>query len=121
MSTARHKAWAELANAAKIFTNSTGHPDAPTLLSDAAKAWAKVNGYTQGGNGVVRGGGRQLRSGLTIPFGNSKGKPIEEATPKDLEFIANALRQSIDDPAKGRWREANEKLLDGIEKELQTR
>ena len=114
------KAWEDLALAAKAFAAAApGEKAAGQRLSDAAKAWAKAAAPQ---SGEVRGtGGRTLRSGKVIPFGRSKNVPIEEATTQDLQWVAGALKSSIEDPAKERWAADNRALLDAIENELETR
>lgn len=89
-------------------------------LHDAALEWAAFNGYAKAGE--TRGaGGRVLRSGEVIPFGRSKGLPVEEAEDKDLHFVLERVRAGLDDPDKARWRDKNQKLVDAIERELETR
>lgn len=56
-----------------------------------------------------------------IPFGRSKGKPINEASTRDLEWVLGALEKSIDDPAKARWRDSNQATADAIRDELEGR
>ena len=60
-------------------------------------------------------------SGAVVPFGLNKGKPIEEATDKDLRYLSTAMQRSIDDESKARFKEANAKLKAAIDNELSTR
>ncbi|MCX6951316.1 MAG: hypothetical protein NTV51_03905 [Verrucomicrobia bacterium] len=78
-------------------------------LSEAAKAWAAARPAAPR---------PAAPSGLTIPFGRSKGKPLSEADDKDLRWVAGAVRKSLDDPAKERWRAKNAELLAAIDAEL---
>lgn len=60
-------------------------------------------------------------SSLTLPFGRSKGQTIGASPSGDLQWVAEALRTSVGDPAKARWRTDNQKLLAAIECELNQR
>lgn len=118
----REDAWQVLIAAARDYSES---PDAnfAKALSLSAIAWAKAN------DAAVKGtNGKTLRSGAVVPFGRSRGLPIEEATKGDLEvkvaalqWVSGALRESIADPAKARWAPQNRELLAAIEAELETR
>jgi hypothetical protein len=116
-------AWRELQVRAVYFSKATtGDTEAAKALSDAALAYAAARGGGAKPSGVVKGtGGRTLRSGKVIPFGRSKSTPIEEADAKDLRWVAGALRESIEDASKERWRTQNVELLSAIEAELETR
>lgn len=46
---------------------------------------------------------------------------LYEAETKDLRWVASALRESLEDPAKERWRAKNAELLEAIEAELGAR
>lgn len=65
--------------------------------------------------------GRKLRSGHVVPFGRLKGHPIEEVSDKDLNWLLEAIGQSLADPTKGRWADQNQALWDAIRNELETR
>lgn len=117
-------AWAKLDGAATDY--ATGRTKAQAqALSNAAKTWAAVadaeTSKPKTSGRVVGTRGNVLRSGEVVPFGNSKGKPIEEESDKSLEWLRNAIASSVDDPSKERWREKNQKLLDAIEAELDAR
>lgn len=111
----REDAWQVLIAAARDYSES---PDAnfAKALSLSAIAWAKANDATVKGTN-----GKTLRSGAVVPFGRSRGLPIEEATKGDLQWVSGALRESIADPAKARWAPQNRELLAAIEAELETR
>jgi hypothetical protein len=59
--------------------------------------------------------------GMTLPFGRAKGVKLAEADTRDLRWTAGVVRESIDDPAKERWRAQNVELLEAIDRELATR
>lgn len=122
---AKRRAWATLAAAAGAYGREPSGVNAQAL-ADAAVEWATVKGHSPTQNPqnpvrVVGTGGRELRSGVVVPFGRSKGTPIEDAAVKDLAWVAKALLESIDNPDKQRWRAANVATLEAIEKELGAR
>ena len=53
-----------------------------------------------------------------IPFGRSKGHPVAGAKLADLQWVAGAVRTSIEDPAKERWADSNRALLAALEAEI---
>lgn len=65
--------------------------------------------------------GRQAEGEPVLRFGRAQGTPISEADDRDLEWYAGALRRSIEDPDKARFRSANEADLRAIEDELARR
>lgn len=65
--------------------------------------------------------GRQAEGEPVLRFGRAQGTPISEANDRDLEWYAGALRRSIEDPDKARFRSANEADLRTIEDELARR
>jgi len=111
----REDAWRQLQATAKAYAVAPppATPEA-AALSEAAKQWAAASKPA-----TARDHGDH--SDARIPFGHSRGKLVADADTKDLEWVANALRKSIDDPAKARWVESNQQLLDAIETELETR
>jgi hypothetical protein len=115
-------AWSALVNASDDHSDSRTKSAAQSL-SDAAKAWADVcrAPATSAPKAVKGTNGNTLRSGQVVPFGRSKGMPIEESDTKDLQWLAGAMRESIADPAKEKWAPKNRELLDAIEHELETR
>lgn len=112
-------AWQRLTETAAAWTEAKEDRKARDALHHAAIAYGKATAPKPGV--VTSAGGRTLRSGKTIPFGRSKGMAIEEAETKDLSWVAGALRESIDDPKKERWRADNVELLSAIEAELEGR
>lgn len=56
----------------------------------------------------------------TFPnFGKSKNQPIRGASLGDLNFYAESVQRSIDDPAKSRYVEMNQKMYDAIWNEIE--
>jgi len=122
---ARDEAWVELDRAATDFGILRSAACA-SRLGLAAQSWALANGYVRPVSEakpvrVVGTRGNTLRSGQVVPFGRSKGQPVEECDDRDLMWLQNAMRESVADPAKERWREKNQTLLDAIDAELESR
>lgn len=61
------------------------------------------------------------KSGVVLPFGQSKGLDVTEAKTNDLEWISGALQTSIDNPDKERWRQSNETLKAAVDAEIARR
>lgn len=97
--------------------NEAVHKRVSQALSDAAKAWAGAQSTAK----VTGTGGRELRSGAVLTFGNAKGQSVEEADTKDLKWAAGVLAENIEDPAKSQWRIKNVELLKAIDQELAER
>jgi hypothetical protein len=57
--------------------------------------------------------------GTTVaPFGKGiKGKPITDISDKDLEWLTGAVRSSVADPEKSKWKGKNETLLAALVEE----
>ena len=51
-------------------------------------------------------------SGVVVPFGTSKGKPIEGESDKSLLWLINYAREAVGNPDKARFAESNQALLD---------
>lgn len=100
-------AWQRLTETSIVFTSAREDRKARNALHLAALDYGKA---------FV-----PEKSGVTIPFGRSKGTSLEEASPNDLRWCADALRKSIDDVTKQRFRAENERALAAIEKELESR
>lgn len=114
-------AWRALEAAAVAHHAGDLGPTAKAL-ADAADAYARARwARNSGSNGVKASTGPGALSGVVVPFGRSKGTPIEQADTKDLRWVASALAQSIDNPEKARWRDENERTLAAIQRELGTR
>lgn len=107
---ARTAAWTALARAAVAFAGDGKSAVTAQALSDAAKEWAAASKPA-----------KSASSGAVIPFGRSKGTAVADAETKDLRWVAGALRSSIDNPEKARFRDSNQALLDAIDAELETR
>lgn len=59
-------------------------------------------------------------SALTLPpFGLYKGEPIHSVPLEGLEWYVQAVERSINDPAKGQYREKNEALLNALDAQIQ--
>lgn len=55
----------------------------------------------------------------TLPnFGKSKGAPIAGAALAELEWYAQAMRESIDNPAKATFKAKNQAMLEALEAEI---
>ena len=65
----------------------------------------------------------QMKEGRNevLPFGRERGVPLDQAQHGQLTWVRGVLAESIDDPTKSRWREANQRLLEAIDRELATR
>lgn len=53
-------------------------------------------------------------SQFVVPFGKNQGTPLNEASDRDLTYLADVLPKSIDDPEKSRYRAKNEALLAAV-------
>lgn len=61
------------------------------------------------------------RSGAVVPFGKTKGRPIEDESDKVLAYLSDAMQRSLDDPSKERWAESNRTLKAHVDAELARR
>ncbi len=61
------------------------------------------------------------RSGAVVPFGKTKGRPIEDESDKGLAYLSDAMQRSIDDPSKERWAESNRTLKAAVDAEIARR
>ena len=113
MSANKAEAWANLTSAARTFVENESKENSQTL-SDVACAWAGAKGW--------RAPPGQADLEAVLPsYGRSKGLPIRGAETGDLQWYAKTLRESIENPAKARWIESNQKSLSAIEQELSKR
>lgn len=119
MSDARTEAWNNLAAAALEFAKM-GPPSehAKAALSEAAKAWYVANGPAPRASAPTSAKGA---SGHVMPFGRTKGQPIEKEPVKGLEYLKKYLEESVADPSKAKWAEKNQALLDAVIAELEKR
>lgn len=119
MSTDKTAIWAELLRVVTWWSSEATQDDLAhkAVLHAAALAYADA----------VRASGRDVKptptrvsddSGPVFKFGRAKDRPLRGANVADLEWYAGALRRSIDDPTKSRWRESNEAELAQVETEL---
>lgn len=111
---ARKLAWGALAQSAQRYS---AQPEAVAAqsLAEAAVAWAVAKGYREPRPAAASG------EACLPNFGRNKGQPISGVETKDLEWYAGAMRKSIDDPEKARWRDSNQAMLDAIEAEIERR
>ena len=58
---------------------------------------------------------------FVVPFGRAKGQPISEVEDDSLEWLANAVKKSIADPEKARFKASNEKTLEACRHEYKRR
>lgn len=62
---------------------------------------------------------QRTSSGVVFPnWGRMKGQPIAGAPVAELNYYAEATRKNLADPERAKWKDANEKLLHEIEREL---
>lgn len=121
MSAAVEQAWRALEGAARDYA-ATGDMAQAKALAAAADAYARVRWTERSGAGGTKPStGKGARSGHVIPFGNTKGTAIEDATAKDLNWIRERIASTLDDPDKERYRPKNQALLDAIITELASR
>ncbi len=115
-------AWSALCDAAKAFASDERNDGYRTGLHSTARAYAATCAPLPSAQPRT-GPSKQTREahGMVVPFGRSKGTPIGQADTRDLEWVAQALRNSIEDAGKVRWREDNERLLGVVTSELATR
>ena len=58
---------------------------------------------------------------FVVPFGRSKGKPITDVDDEGLQWLADALKSSIADPAKSRFKDSDENMLKVCREEYKRR
>jgi hypothetical protein len=58
---------------------------------------------------------------LVLPFGNNKGVKITEAPTTDLEYHLKKAEESLADPKRAKFKDANTRLRDGIKAVLAAR
>jgi hypothetical protein len=92
-------------------------------LCKAASEYHKARMATASGAAAQTGGQATPtdKAASVMPFGRSKGIPVHAATKGDIEWTMGALERSISDPAKSRFLEANQALLDVLRAELARR
>lgn len=84
-------------------------------LCDAASAYAVERTKTKPRNQA-----REAAT-LTVPFGHSKGLPLNEAKTGDLTWVRERIEESLADPSKQRWADKNRELAAAIDRELESR
>lgn len=58
---------------------------------------------------------------VRVPYGKSSGKLLSEITDKDLGWLLTTTTKSVNDPAKARFRESNQKFLEACQAEAARR
>lgn len=58
---------------------------------------------------------------IVVPFGRDKGKPITEVDDACIQWLADAVKNSIDDPSKAKWKDKNQAMLDALRAEYKRR
>ncbi|HEY2509466.1 MAG TPA: hypothetical protein VGI39_01300 [Polyangiaceae bacterium] len=69
---------------------------------------------------TLPGTGGTPASGFTIPFGRTRGTPIEQATDRDLEFVERSVRENLEG-GQSRFPDRDRRLLDAILNEMDRR
>jgi hypothetical protein len=111
-------AWTTLTAAVIAFYESDRDDlAAKKALQDAVFAYARLRDKPPQPTGLSD----HRDSPFVVKFGRSKGKTLAECDTADLNWLAGAIRRSIDDPSKARFIEQNRSDLAAIEHELETR
>ncbi len=92
--------------------------EAEEAICRAADAYAKARWAAVTGKSARR---PSAKSTVQIPFGREKGRSISDASTSGLKWVLDRVNESIDDPAKDRFREKNVELRDAVEAELESR
>jgi hypothetical protein len=58
---------------------------------------------------------------VIAPFGRQKGQYLDDIPDRDLRWLRGAVADSVEDPAKERWRGQNAELLAAIDAVLEDR
>lgn len=58
---------------------------------------------------------------MVAPFGRSRGKKLTEMPDDDLKWLADKIKESVEDPEKAKWRKKNEQLLAALREEYKRR
>jgi hypothetical protein len=124
---AKRAAWKALTDACYQYERSRAAWDyvtrgpfkdaqAQTDLVEAACQVALMKGYR------LPPGSRDDSTGeVVVGFGRNKGQPVSSLEPSDLEWYRNAYAENIDNPERAKWRDANQRILDAIEAEIERR
>jgi hypothetical protein len=111
--------WLDLTTAVLHWSHHADQEDllAKKALQDAVFAYARLRDRAPQPTGVSD----HRDSPFVVKFGRSKGKTLAECDTADLNWLAGAMRRSIDDPSKSRFIDQNRSDLAAIEHELETR
>ena len=58
---------------------------------------------------------------VTVPFGKNKGQSITDIEDTQLKWLADAVKKSVADPEKSKWKKKNQALLDALRDEYKRR
>lgn len=73
--------------------------------------------YAQSREKLASGAGAAEKSGVLVPFGKDKGKPLAAVSKNSLEWLMGAIEHSIANPDKARFIESNQAMLEALKKE----
>ena len=108
--------WRALELAARDYAETADMAQA-TKLADAASAYARAREANEKGAKPAQSSAATVR----LPMGRSKNLPLAEAPTDDLKWVLGIVTQSISDPEKSRYLEANKTMAAAIESELLSR
>lgn len=60
-------------------------------------------------------------SQIVVPFGRDKGKLVSDVGDDQLEWLADAVKKSVEDPDKSKFKARNQALLDALRDEYRRR
>jgi len=60
-------------------------------------------------------------SEVIAPFGKQKGKPLSELNDENLQWLAEAVKKSVEDPTKEKWKAKNQALVEACREEYKRR
>jgi hypothetical protein len=58
---------------------------------------------------------------VVVPFGKNKGQSITDIDDGNLQWLADAVKKSIEDPEKAKFKRKNQELLDALREEYKSR
>lgn len=77
--------------------------------------------YAKGSRGGESTGAAVGSADMIVGWGNAKGQKIPELTDKDLAYYAKATQESLEDPARAKFRKRNEQFLAALTAETARR
>jgi hypothetical protein len=54
---------------------------------------------------------------VRVPFGKNKGKPVNDASDRDLDFLERYAAEALEDPDKQKYAAGNTRLLEAVRAE----